>query len=59
MTDRIPAVAAIDTCAKCGKVAELDAILLDDGGCNASVEGYCNKCFPHVKVVADDEWRPM
>jgi hypothetical protein len=49
-------------CGRCGNTMParlLDAVLLNQEGNEASEEAYCEACFPSVRVIAADRWRPL
>lgn len=51
-----------DICGGCKVVfrcQELDAVLLDEEGAEASDVGYCRVCFPKFQVVSYDRHRRM
>jgi hypothetical protein len=57
-----PELLAMIHCERCKNLFDhrlVDAIMLDDEGNKCSTEVYCEPCFDAVKIVADDEWRPL
>lgn len=37
---------------------DLDAVILDIEGNEASMKAYCKTCHPSYKIVPSDIWRP-